>query len=65
VGLVRSALPLTSSRVHVHHREPPATPEDELLETLYCEELRQQIINYELDPKNFFRLHKRGTGRKI
>jgi hypothetical protein len=62
VGLVR---PVIGSRVNVHHREPPATPEEELLEKLYCEELQQAIIAYELDPKNFFRLNKRGTGRKI
>lgn len=61
---MRSALPL-SSRVNVHHRETPANSAEELLEQAYCEELRQAILAYELDPKNFFRLHKRGAGRKL
>jgi hypothetical protein len=63
---VRSALPIIgSNRVNVHHRETPVTPEEIELEQLYCEELQQAIIRYELDPKNFFRLNKRGFKRKI
>jgi hypothetical protein len=66
--MISSALPGVRTRVFgtgVHHRDPPVTPDEIELERRYCEELQQRIVEYELNPANFFRLHKRGIGRKI
>lgn len=46
-------------------REAPVTPEEIELERAYCEEIQRRIVAYELDPNNFFKLNKRGRGRKI
>lgn len=40
--------------------------EDEIIrERLYCEALVKRMIEYEKDPRNFFKLNKRGLSRKI
>lgn len=38
------------------HEEPRKTPEE--IERTYCEELSRKMIEWELDPKNFWKMPK-------
>jgi hypothetical protein len=65
---MKSALPGVNRRIigtGYHHREAPSTPEEIEAERRYCDELQRRIIEFELNPINFFRLRKRSLGLKV